>query len=295
MTDLAAWRAHMATGDTTRATCWRLERRDGVVMGFTDHDRDIVFDGLTFAAAQGLGASEAAQSLGLAADDIEVAGALSSGAITEAALAAGLYDGAEVRVFDVNWAGVAVRALMGVYHIGEVTRGEAGFAAELRSRSALLGRKRGRHLTATCDAELGDTRCGVAMGPWTAAGAVTEVLSGGRAFVSSGLGGFARGVFTRGVLTWTTGPNVATAWDVRAHGDADVAATLELWRDPASAVSPGDAFSVTAGCDKSFETCRRRFANAINFRGFPHMPREDKALGYAVRGEAGQDGDTDHG
>jgi len=277
--------AHLATGDTTRATCWRLERRDGVVFGFTDHDADIVFDGVTYRAAQGLGASEAAQALGLGADDLDIAGALSSAAITEADLAAGRYDAAEVRVFDVNWAAPEVRALVGVYHLGEVSRGGLGFTAELRSRAALLTRKRGRHLLATCDAELGDARCGVALAPFTGAGVVASVSGDGRTITASGLGAFAAGLFARGVLTWTTGANAGAGdarADVRAHRASGAAALVELWRPPHETPQPGDAFAIVAGCDKSLATCRDRFANVINFRGFPHMPREDAALAYAV-------------
>lgn len=286
----AAWLAHVASGDTTRATCWRLALRDGAVMGFTDHDADISFDGVTYRAAQALGASEAAQALGLGADDIEVRGALSASAITEADLAAGRYDAAHVQVFDVSWVDPAIRALVGAYQLGEVTRGEIGFSAELRSRAARLGVKRGRHLLATCDADLGDARCGVALAPFTGAGVVSAIIPGGRAFTASGLGAFSGGLFARGVLTWTSGANAGAAVDVRGHVAAAAGASLELWRDPRAAVAIGDGFSVTAGCDKSLATCRDRFANAINFRGFPHMPREDSAFGYANRGDAGQDG-----
>lgn len=286
----APWAAHIATGDTTRATCWRIERRDGLVLGFTDHDRDVSFDGVTYRAGQALGASEAAQGVGLAADDVDVAGALSSAAITEEDLAAGLYDGAEVRVFDVNWSDPAARALRAVYHLGEVERGELGFSAELRSRAALLARKRGRHLLSLCDAELGDARCGVDLAGFTGAGMVTAAQGDGRTLAASGLGGFPSGLFARGVLTWTSGPNAGRRADVRAHAIAGGVATLELWRKPAAAAAPGHAFTVTAGCDKSLAVCRDRFANAINHRGFPGMPREDQSLGYAVRGAPGQDG-----
>jgi uncharacterized phage protein (TIGR02218 family) len=47
---------------------------------------------------------------------------------------------------------------------------------------------------------------------------------------------------------------------------------------------------VTAGCDKRFETCRTKFANAVNFRGFPHLPGNDFVVAYAVPGEPGHDG-----
>lgn len=36
----------------------------------------------------------------------------------------------------------------------------------------------------------------------------------------------------------------------------------------------GDWFMMSAGCDKRIETCRDRFANFLNYRGFPMMPGE---------------------
>ncbi|MDX5493645.1 MAG: phage BR0599 family protein, partial [Alphaproteobacteria bacterium] len=33
--------------------------------------------------------------------------------------------------------------------------------------------------------------------------------------------------------------------------------------------------------DKQFTTCRDRFANAVNFRGFPHMPGNDFVMASA--------------
>jgi len=66
--------------------------------------------------------------------------------------------------------------------------------------------------------------------------------------------------------------------------------TLALWQVPPQAMQPGDTFTLTAGCDKRFETCRAKFANALNFRGFPHMPGNDFVVGYAVPGEPCHDG-----
>jgi uncharacterized phage protein (TIGR02218 family) len=55
-------------------------------------------------------------------------------------------------------------------------------------------------------------------------------------------------------------------------------------------LAAGDVFTVTAGCDKRFATCSGRFANALNFRGFPHLPGNDFVVAYAVPGEPGNDG-----
>ena len=104
--------AHLDTGATTLAWCWKVARGDGTILGFTDHDRDLDFDGVTFAAATGFTASEVVSSLGLAVDNLEVEGALAAAAITEGDLAAGVYDGATVELWRVNWADASQRVLM---------------------------------------------------------------------------------------------------------------------------------------------------------------------------------------
>ena len=62
---------------------------------------------------------------------------------------------------------------------------------------------------------------------------------------------------------------------------------IELWQAPPEAIAAGDMFTVTAGCDKRFATCRDRFANGVNFRGFPTIPGNDFVIGYPVPGKAG--------
>lgn len=95
--------AHLDTGVTTLAWCWRLTRRDGGRLGFTDHDRDLAFDSTTFAAATGFTASDIKDQVGLAVDNLEVESALSADALSEDELAAGLYDDARVEIWRVNW------------------------------------------------------------------------------------------------------------------------------------------------------------------------------------------------
>jgi hypothetical protein len=86
-------------GATTLCHCWRLVLRDGSRLGFTDHDRDITFDGLTHLAASGLDASEVETALGFSGVGGEVAGALMAAALTEADLVGGRYDGATLETW----------------------------------------------------------------------------------------------------------------------------------------------------------------------------------------------------
>ncbi len=55
-------------------------------------------------------------------------------------------------------------------------------------------------------------------------------------------------------------------------------------------VEAGDTFLIRAGCDKQFSTCKAKFDNAVNYRGFPQIPGDDFVLSYARRDDPGNDG-----
>lgn len=287
----ALLQAKLDSGVTTLARCWVMTRRDGVVRGFTDHDADIVIDGVTCRAGTGLTASEATQQLGLAVSGSEISGALASEALNEDDLAAGRYDAAAVRVHLVDWSEPSLNLLLASGVLGEVRREGAAFTAELRGLAHRLQEESGRLYTATCAADLGDAHCTVDLDNAALRGTGTIVsVSATSSFLASGLDGFAAGWFTAGKLTWDFGANAGLATEVKIHTLASGAVSFALWQAMPEPLTIGDAFTVTAGCDKRFATCRDRFANAVNFRGFPHIPGNDFLVSYPVIGEPGHDG-----
>jgi uncharacterized phage protein (TIGR02218 family) len=283
--------AHLAGDATTLCHCWKLLRRDGAAFGFTDHDRDLAFGSVTFAARTGLEAAEATAELGFAVGGGEVSGALVSAGLTEDDLAAGLYDDATVETWLVNWAEPSQRLLLDVASIGEIRRADGAFVAELRGVMHRLDEERGRLYRPTCSADLGDGKCKIdlAAPAFTGEGVVTA-SDGALTLSASGLAAYAEGWFTGGKLTWLTDANAGLEAEVKAHRLVDGVAEIELWQRAARPIAPGDSFRVSAGCDKRFETCREKFANIPNFRGFPHMPGNDFIMRLARQGEAGMDG-----
>lgn len=265
--------AHLASGATTLCWCWRIARRDGTVLGFTDHDRALSFDGTTYEAASGFDASDITDGLGLSVDNLEVTGALSSATLTEDDLAAGRYDDARIAIYRVNWTDPNQRALMRSGSIGEVRRTGSSFTAELRGLAHYLQQPTGRLLQQTCDADLGDARCKVDLTSPAFRGAGTIVtVQSARRFTVSGLDAFVTRFFSRGLFTFTSGASAGLKIEIKAHTKRASSVEIELWAESEGPPVHGDAFIVTAGCDKRFETCKARFANAINFRGFPSIP-----------------------
>jgi len=272
----------LASGVTTLAHVWRITRRDEAVFGFTDHDQPLVFDDLICEPMTGLIAGAIEKSVGLNVDTASVGGALNADAITEDDLARGRWDGARVDIYRVDWSAPALRAHLFAGRIGEVRRGAVAFEAELRGLQAQLNVPVGRVFSRFCDADLGDTRCGkdIEGAAFRGDGVVSATIDGG-AFRADGLEAFEDGWFTRGRLVWDAGGESEVAAHRAAGGDA----VIELLDAPGVAIEVGAAFVVFVGCDKRFETCRAKFANAQNFRGFPHMPGNDLVQSGPASGE----------
>jgi uncharacterized phage protein (TIGR02218 family) len=271
----------LAAADQTFAHVWRVTRADGAVFGFTDHDRDISVDGLTCQAASGwtAGASESAAAGAVDAGAAE--GGLDSAVITPADIDAGLWDGARVELFKLDWRAPQHRLLLREVWLGEITRGAIGFAVELRGVQALLNAPVGRVFSRLCDAELGDGRCGLdlAAPAFSASGVVQAVLGAAR-FSVSGVASLADGWCADGAARFADG-----RWRrVLRHDLHDQLATIELFEAGGPALAVNAAVTLRAGCDKRFSTCRAKFANGVNFRGFPHMPGNDVLMASPATG-----------
>ena len=278
---------HLDSGTTTLAWCWRLTRHDGAVFGFTDHDQSLTFDGTTFESESGFTASEIRSGSDLSVDAQEAEGVLTSVTITETDILDGRWDNATVEIWRVNWANTTSRALLRRGAIGQLRRGRLHFVAEMRSLAHVLGQTIGRTFQASCDAALGDARCGVGLNDpaFKASGAVVSI-SGDRGIGTSGLSGFAESWFALDTLDWLTGVNTGRKAEVLAHAVSGADVTITLLEAPVRSIGVGDTFDIFAGCDKRFETCQAKFANAVNFRGFPHIPGQDTIIRYAAKGDA---------
>lgn len=278
--------AHLASGATTLCHCWRVVLREGTVLGFTDHDADLTVSGTLYLARTGLDATAAETSLGFAVGGSEIAGAFVTGLLTETDLANGHYDGARVEVWLVNWADTSQTLLLDMGSIGQVKRGEYAFTAEVRTLAHEFDQERGRLYQAGCAADLGDARCSFVL--TGAAYVTTGVVSttDGRITLSASIGIYANAWFTGGQLTFTSGANIGAKVSVKQHSGNQ----LTLWQPLAQPIAVGDGFSVSAGCDKYFTTCQNKFANQLNYRGFPHMPGNDHVLSYPAQGDPTLDG-----
>ncbi|KQM96673.1 DUF2163 domain-containing protein [Sphingomonas sp. Leaf25] len=258
------------SGDTlvTLAWCWRIERVDGVTIGLTAHDRDLVVAGLTYRAAPGMMPSAIVRDDTAGAPALEVGGALSHRAVAERDLLAGRYDGARISVFAWDWSADVATPVAGG-RIGSVATARGGFTAELLGVEVALDRAVVETTSPGCRATLGDARCRVPMAGRRRLVRVSA-QDGNRLTLAGGGVGCAGGR-----LRWIGGANGGLAERIVA-GDAT---GVVLARVPAFG-GTGALVEVGEGCDGTLATCRDRFGNVANFRGEPHLPGIDLLTRY---------------
>lgn len=276
---------HQGQVCTTLAWCWKVTRSDSAVFGFTSTDVDLTISGVTYFATTGFTPTAIADRSDLSVPNLEVIGLLSSSSITEADLLAGLWDGATIEIFEVNYTDTS----MGIMSLrsgtlGDVSAGRVAFQAEMRGLMQKLQQPIGEVFSPTCAANLGDARCKVALGPYTNAFTVTTATSR-RAFTASALGG-ATDYYGAGLVRWLTGPNAGRSMEVL---DFTTGGIFSLVLPMAYDIAVGHTGEAVAGCRKRHQRttanpsgisdCKDKFNNVFNFRGHPNVPGGDRVLG----------------
>lgn len=256
----------------TLAFCWRLERRDGVTIGLTSHDRDLTIDHVRYRAAPGMTPSAIRSGITADGGEMDVEGALTSDAISETDLMAGRWDGAALEVRLTEWeAPGALWLLLARGEIGAVGRKGGAFTAELLGPANLLKSAVVPSTSPDCRARLGDRQCRVDM-----AGRRRVVTVAGVDESAVHVSGLAAGDYAFGTLRWLTGANGGI---VQAVTD-NAADRVMLVDPPPFAVEAGTLALLTEGCDRQLESCRTRFGNVVNFRGEPYLPGTDLLTRY---------------
>ena len=266
---------HLQSEVTTLATCWRIERKDGVVIGFTDHDKPLYIDDIKYDSIAGFTATNITSGSEMAVDNLDIAGQIYESKITEVDLLAGKYDFASLEVFLVNYQQPEEGRLIqkrGI--IGEVTLKKKLFYAEVRGLTQFLSKTLCESYSPHCRAQLGDERCrfDLSQGHYTVESEITEIIDH-QTFKAGSLNQEADW-FKYGYLTWRSGGNSGTQMEIKEFASQQVTLSLPM----PFAMHVGDQFTIVAGCDKSSRTCKERFNNIINFRGEPDLPGTDKMV-----------------
>ncbi len=263
----ALFSRRLTNGVTSFCYCWRITRRDGVVLGLTDHDAKLVFDDTEFYAEAGLSISAIDMRLGLHVPRPSIDGAINSHRLSDADLAQGRFDHAQFELWLVDWQAADSRLLLLVGHFGQVQRNGNRFQVSLEHHAAMLRQNRGRIYQKNCDAALGDDRCraDIAASPFRYQVEIKSIQAAEMQI--SGGGGEADDWFAHGHIIF----NDDRKYLIRSDRKTTSGRLVHLWQEAPRDLTAGDDATLVAGCNKSMTACRDKFSNAINFQGFPDL------------------------
>ena len=223
------WRLALGEGVTTLCMCWKLIRKDGVIIGFTDHDEDLLLDQIVYSARKGLESSQSESILGLSTTGLELSGVLNAASLKENDLSNGLYDEATLETWLVNWRDPTQRLLLDMGVLGEVTLTESLYAVEVRGLVSAFDQVRGRLYQANCSADFGDNKCKInAADPqWTISSQILHVYD--QSSFSLDLSSYSSGYFRNGLVRFLTGPNSSAQGLIKSHRRDGALHIFTLW------------------------------------------------------------------
>ncbi|MEH6660756.1 MAG: DUF2163 domain-containing protein [Parasphingorhabdus sp.] len=259
---------------TTSAYLWRLERDDGIAIGFTSYDRDLVIDAFRYRAAPGMVPTSIALSDSLEIDNVEIAGVMTSAAIADKDLVAGRWDGAILYISLIDWEQPDVEPLPLICgEFGEIVKSGDNFTVEMLGATSFLDEPIAPLTSPTCRAEFGDRHCKLSLHCHQREGRIIS-MEGEELGVDALAGAAADFMF--GSLRFLDGPNCGLRYAI-IDGQGNAVRLADL---PSRTVALGTRVLLTEGCNKNFATCRDRFANSANFRGEPYLPGNDLLTRY---------------
>lgn len=283
-----AFQDHLDSRATTLCFCWIVTRLDGEVFPFTDLDRGVNFLGIDFMPNPGFTTTADESSLKLTVNSKEVSGFTDATFLTAEDIANGLWAGATVDCFCVNYEDTGVFHYESKSTIGNVTTSDIAFTFELVGLMQQLNLSVGRIYQRLCPESLGSTRCGVDLTASGNHGAGTITSVNGLTYTASGLGAFATGAFSNGKITFSDGQVVG----VKSHTLTVGVATLVTWSVLNTTPTVGETFVITVGCDKAINSPNgcAKFSNRLNHRGFKLIPNNDSVTNYPVLGSSDNSG-----
>ena len=250
---------------TTLARIIEIHRLDGVNLYYTDFQKDLVVNGVTFEARAGVITSSSNDTENVQVPNMMFKSLLDSSAIAEVDIIAGRYDDATIRFGIVDYLAAPTNDFLTFFQgfVGKIKKGDNTFEMEVLGDKQKYLRQYGRRHNETCDVELfGGTRCGVNAATYTFSGTITastdnKTFSGNTSQVD--------GYFDNGVITMTSGENIGIPREIYTHLNGD---NFVLTEGYAFQPQIGDTYDAVSGCDRRASTCKTKFNNLINFRGF---------------------------
>jgi uncharacterized phage protein (TIGR02218 family) len=255
---------------------------NGTVLRYTSADFDVEYNGNTYLCENaGIKRSSMSWQTGLSVDsldlefypkDTDLVGTLP----LVQAFRNGTFDGASLQLdmaFFENWTDtplVLEKLFLGNVDVDEI--GGNNVKVEVKSITEILNTKIPRNIyQSACAYTLYGAGCGVNKATFSSNASV--LVNTTKTVIKCSLAQSV-GYFDQGVILFTSGQNLNVKRSIKAHTSGQLTLNYPLQYTP----EIGDTFTVSAGCDRTMNSCKNKFNNLANFPETPFIPNPDKTL-----------------
>lgn len=278
---------HLQQEVTTLCWCWQITRTDGVILGFTNLDFNLIIDGVTYKAATGFTPSAIATDSSLSVNNLEISSVLNDASIKATDLIGGRFDYARVEIYLVNYLDLPTslnttppkHLLLVSGVLGEVQNSDRNFTAEVRSKAQFLSQKATNLTSKLCRYDLGDIKCTVDLAPFTH-NLTVQAVQNSRTFSVDSSFSQMDGYFSYGNVIFSSGLNNGVKAMVATYINSS--RTITLFEPLPYQLQTGDTLVAIAGCRKTVQDCHSRYNNILNYGGEPHVPGADSYFAGAL-------------
>ena len=274
------FQAHLGSDVTTLCHCWKIIRKDGFIIGFTDHDQDLLFNNIIYHSQPSIIFNSIDNSVNLTHIGSNLSGYISSDLITDDDIQNHLYDQASLETWLVNWNSLDQNCLLDISVFTRISQGDHSYNVEIKSCADMLDQNQGRLYQIECPLILGDSKCGVNLNDskYSLSTTIVNIIDSHTLIISAQ--SYPAGWFSNGILSLTHN-STTQSFIIRDHQQTDTTAIIILWDDISGILHSNTLITMTAGCNKSFNQCVSKFNNQANYRGFPHIPGLDILMSFA--------------
>ena len=287
--------ALLATRQFAYARLYQFTLIGGGNLYYTSCDTDILWGGNTYIAGGKTGLlfdttgnkAQCHWKLGVEVDTLAFTvipnGATINSQPFLSAVTQGVFDGAELTVYDAYWGQqgwqkpiIPVGVVnMFVGRVADIAASRSMATFNVNSHLELLNQNLPRTLyQAGCTNTLYDTACTLNQASFATSG---TAASGSSTSAINATLGQATGYFDLGKIKFTSGLNNGISRSIKTY-TLGSPSNLSLISPFPSVPAAGDTFIIYAGCDKTQATCVSKFSNVANFRGFPYIPDNTTAV-----------------
>jgi uncharacterized phage protein (TIGR02218 family) len=256
--------------------CLEISLENNSYIRLSSADEDITFEGNLYKAADSFGLSSSEEEVSSTKSNLGLIGIIEDQQISATRINNGVFDNAIIEIFILEKDNLeASKITISKGYLSDLQIDGDSFTFDIKPISSRLKTNIINIYSPTCRAKLGDSKCAKDLTSYRSTGSVSEVdTSNPRLKFSDDSRAESAGYYNYGTIKFTSGDNIGKKFEIKKYKTPEIELLLPTYEE----IKIGDEYEITAGCDKRFSSCVDKFDNAINFRGEPHIPGNEKIL-----------------